>query len=195
MFMDDAYENARLACIMYNCEMNYENNKKGLFKYFSQHNSLYLLSDTLEFLKDKEMVKSGMYGNKAKGTGNYGAIAPYARRCIRDYLLKSLPSITIKEVDGNTVEEIAEVFNYQKIWSKGLLQELAMYSVDGNFDRHDALAMLMLLREDKLRLLGDTSARDAGQNRDVGYLGKDSFFEKNYRKNDLNSTRSKLKFQ
>ena len=55
--------------------------------------------------------------------------------------------------------------------------------------------MLMLLREDKLRLLGDTSARDAGQNRDVGYLGKDSFFEKNYRKNDLNSTRSKLKFQ
>ena len=133
--------------------------------------------------------------HNSKGTGNYGAIAPYARRCIRDYLLKSLPSITIKEVDGNTVEEIVEVFNYQKIWSKGLLQELAMYRVDGNFDRHDALAMLMLLREDKLRLLGDTSARDAGQNRDVGYLGKDSFFEKNYRKNDLNSTRSKLKFQ
>ena len=192
MFMDDAYENARLACIMYNCEMNYENNKKGLFKYFSQHNSLYLLSDTLEFLKDKEMVKSGMYGNKAKGTGNYGAIAPYARRCIRDYLLKSLPNITIKEVDGNTVEEIVEVFNYQKIWSKGLLQELAMYSVDGNFDRHDALAMLMLLREDKLRLLGDTSPRDAGQNRDVNYLGKDKFFENNYRKNDF--VKSKLKF-
>ena len=194
MFMDDAYENARLACIMYNCEMNYENNKKGLFKYFSQHNSLYLLSDTLEFLKDKEMVKSGMYGNKAKGTGNYGAIAPYARRCIRDYLLKSLPNITIKEVDGNTVEEIVEVFNYQKIWSKGLLQELAMYSIDGNFDRHDALAMLMLLREDKLRLLGDTSPRDAGLNRDVGYLGKDAFFEKNYRKNDLNSNKPKFKF-
>jgi hypothetical protein len=52
--------------------------------------------------------------------------------------------------------------------------------------------MLMLLREDKLRLLGDTSPRDAGQNRDVNYLGKDKFFENNYRKNDL--TKYKLKF-
>ena len=67
-----------------------------------------------------------------------------------------------------------------------------MWNADGNYDRHDALAMLMLLREDKLRLLGDTSPRDAGANRDVGYLGKDAFFEKNYRK-DI-STGSKLKF-
>lgn len=52
--------------------------------------------------------------------------------------------------------------------------------------------MLMLLREDKLRLLGDTTARDAGLNRDVNYLGKDKFFENNYRKNDF--TKSKLKF-
>ena len=52
--------------------------------------------------------------------------------------------------------------------------------------------MLMLIREDKLRLLGDTSARDAGQNRDVNYLGKDKFFENNYRKNDF--VKSKLKF-
>lgn len=57
-----------------------------------------------------------------------------------------------------------------------------MYNVDGNFDRHDALAMLMLLREDKLRLLGDVSPRDAISNRDVNYLGKDSFFEKNYKR-------------
>lgn len=50
----------------------------------------------------------------------------------------------------------------------------------------------MLLREDKLRLLGDTSPRDAGQNRDINYLGKDAFFEKNYRKEV--STANKLKF-
>jgi hypothetical protein len=57
-----------------------------------------------------------------------------------------------------------------------------MYNVDGNFDRHDALAMLMLLREDKLRLLGTTSPSDAAKSRDVGYLGEDNFFKKNYRK-------------
>ena len=192
MFADDSYEIARLALLMYNAECNYENNKKGLFKYFSQHNCLYLLSDTLEFLKDKEIVKGGMYGNKSKGVGNYGAVGGYARRAIRDYLLRSKELIVLNDIDGQTVEQSISIFNYQKIWSKGLLQELAMWNADGNYDRHDALAMLMLLREDKLRLLGDTSPRDAGANRDVGYLGKDAFFEKNYRKDT--STGSKLKF-
>jgi hypothetical protein len=50
----------------------------------------------------------------------------------------------------------------------------------------------MLIREDKLRLLGSTSPSDAGASRDVGYLGKDAFFEKNYRKEI--STGNKLKF-
>ena len=130
MFADDAYEEIRLSLLMYNAEMNYENNKKGLFKHFSQHNSLYMLCDTLEFLKDKDMTKPGQYGNKAKGTQNYGngekAIAPYARRCIRDYLLKSNPTNVVREVDGNVIQEALSVFNYQKIPSKALLQELAM---------------------------------------------------------------------
>ena len=42
--------------------------------------------------------------------------------------------------------------------------------------------MLMLLREDKLRLLGSMSAKDAINNRDTEYLGKDKFFEKNYKR-------------
>jgi hypothetical protein len=40
----------------------------------------------------------------------------------------------------------------------------------------------MLLREDKLRLLGVTSPRDAADNRDKNYLGNEDFFEKNYNK-------------
>jgi hypothetical protein len=110
--------------------MNYENNKKGIFGHFSKHNSLYLMCDTLEFLKDKDMTKPGQYGNKAKGTPNYGngekAIAPYARRCIRDYLLKSQTLIVFKEVDGENIQESITTFNYQTIKSKALLQELAM---------------------------------------------------------------------
>ena len=126
MFADDSYEVARMALLMYNAECNYENNKKGFFTYMSKHNCLYLLSDTLDFLKDKEIVKGGMYGNKAKGTGNYGSVAPYARRCIRDYLLKTSENIQVKEVDGK-LESLSttNIFNYQKIWSKALLQELA----------------------------------------------------------------------
>lgn len=65
MFAEDFYETCRRILMLYNAECNYENNKKGLFTYFSQHNSLYLLSDVLEFLKDKEMIKGNLYGNKA----------------------------------------------------------------------------------------------------------------------------------
>lgn len=183
MFADEAYENCRLALLMYNAECNYENNKKGLFAYFSKMNSLYLLCPTLEFLKDKEMVKSGMYGNKSLGTGNYGSVAPYARRCIRDWLLKPEKILVSSIVDGQLVEEERTILGLQKIWSKPLLQELSMWSPDGNYDRHDALAMLMLIREDKLRLLGDMSPRDAISNRDLNYLGQDKFFEKNYKRN------------
>ena len=94
MFADDFYETCR-ALIWYNAECNYENNKKGLFKYFSQHNSLYLLSDTLDFLKDKELMKPGLYGNKAKGTISSAPIKAYGRRCIRDWLLKP---VTVTQV-------------------------------------------------------------------------------------------------
>ena len=68
-FADDFYELCRRALLMYDARSNYENNKKGLFKYFSQHNCLYLLTDTLEFLRDRDMVKGeSLFGNKSKGT-------------------------------------------------------------------------------------------------------------------------------
>lgn len=64
-FAEDYYEQVRRMCIYYNGRLNYENNKKGLFAYFSKMNSLYLLTDVLEYLKDREMVKGQPYGNKA----------------------------------------------------------------------------------------------------------------------------------
>lgn len=65
MFAEDYYETCRRICLFYNAELLYENNKKGLFTYFSKANCLYLLSDVPEFLRDKEMVKGTLYGNKA----------------------------------------------------------------------------------------------------------------------------------
>jgi hypothetical protein len=69
----------------------------------------------LDFLKDKEIVKGNMFGNKSKGTGNYGQVAPYARRCIRDYLLKSTQEIRMIPTENGVIEENVQVFNYQKI--------------------------------------------------------------------------------
>lgn len=65
VFAEDFYEICRKMCLFYNARMNYENNKKGLFAYFSKMNCLYLLSDTLDFLRDKDMIKGYGYGNKA----------------------------------------------------------------------------------------------------------------------------------
>ena len=181
-FAEDFYETCRRALLLYNAECNYENNKKGLFTYFSKHNALYLLADTLEFLRDKEMVRSPLYGNKAKGVNASEPIKLYARRCIRDWLLKPVNDISIIEDKQDIIEQVVIVKNLTKIPYRALLKELSMWNPDGNFDRHDALGMLMLMREDKLRLIGDRDPSLAAKNRDTGYLGNDPFFTKNYKK-------------
>lgn len=177
MFADEFYENCRRALLFYNAVCNYENNKKGLFSYFSKTNSLYLLTDTLEFLKDKDMVKGALYGNKTKGTVATQPVNSYARRCIRDWLLKPIEVTKIGD-NGETVETIPLLF---KICNKALLQELSLWNADGNFDRVSALGMLMLVREDVLRLLGETKP-ESNVFDDANYLGNDDFFDKNYHK-------------
>lgn len=175
MFADDYYETSRRLCLFYDARMNYENNKKGLFGYFSKMNCLYLLTDTLEFLKDKDMVKGQLYGNKAKGTNATTPINAYARTLIRNWLLK--PVVTVQVIDGE--EQEVTVPNLMFIKSKALLQELAQWNPDGNFDRVSSLGMLMLLREDKMITLGGDVSKAINHNRDSD-LSNDNFFKKNY---------------
>jgi hypothetical protein len=54
---DDFYEICRRMMIFYNAQGNYENNIKGLFGYFNNKNSLYLLCDTPLYLRDIEESK------------------------------------------------------------------------------------------------------------------------------------------
>jgi len=89
---------ARRLCLFYNGRMNYENNKKGLFAYFSRMNSLYLLTDILDFLKDKDMIKGSAFGNKAKGTVATAPINAYGRTLLRNWLLK--PIVRVELIDG-----------------------------------------------------------------------------------------------
>lgn len=175
MFADDYYETSRRLCLFYNARMNYESNKKGLFAYFSKMNCLYLLTDVLEFLKDKDMVKGQLYGNKAKGTNATLPINAYARTLIRNWLLK--PVVTVQVIDGE--EQEVTVPNLMFIKSKALLQELAQWNPDGNFDRVSSLGMLMLLREDKMITLGGDVTRAIKHNSDSD-LSNDKFFKKNY---------------
>lgn len=175
LYAEDLYELVRKALIFYNARLNYENNLKGIFSYFSQKNCTYLLTDTLEFLKDKQLIKSIGYGNLSKGTRATAAINNYARNLLRSWLLKSTIETIVEE--GEEKEVIFS--NLYTIKSKEVLKELIGFNSEGNFDSISALGMLMLLREDKMILYqGDVNNREDKSS--SSYLGNDPFFKDNY---------------
>ena len=177
-YADENYEICRKLCLFYNGKVNYENNKKGLFAYFSRMNCTYLMTDTLNFLKDKQMIKVQGYGNSAKGTVATAAINNYALELIRRWLL--IPTTVIRNIDGKEQEvSIPNLFNIQ---SRALLQELIGYNSEGNFDRVSSLGMLMLLREDKVIMHQGNFSTAKEDTSDRNYLGNDPFFNDNYDK-------------
>lgn len=176
-FADDFFEKVRRLCLFYNGRMNYENNKKGLFAYFSRMNCTYLLTDQLEFLKDKQMIKDTGYGNKAKGTNATEAINAFARNRLRAWLLR--PVTVIKTIDGE--EQEVEIPNLFTLRSRAFIKELINYNSEGNFDRISAAGMLMLLREDRIILYQGKVSREKQEKADSSYLGNDPFFKNNYR--------------
>ena len=175
LYADDYYEICRKLCLFYNGRLNYEYNKKGLFSHFSTRNSLYLLTDVLDFLKEKQMMKEG-YGNKSKGTNASPAINAYARSRLRSWLLSPVP--IMQTIDGEEKEVL--VPRLFTVRNRALLKELINYNSEGNFDRISAMGMLMLLREDRMiRYQGDVS-REKQEKSNIGYDGNDPFFKKNY---------------
>lgn len=176
LFADDFYEICRKMCLFYNGRMNYENNKKGLFAYFSKMNCLYLLTDVLDFLKDKDMVKGSSYGNKAKGTNATAAINAYAKNLLRSWLLRPVP--VIQTIDGEDQEVM--IPNLYILRSRALIKELILYNSEGNFDRISSMGMLMLLREDKMILYKGEVSKSKEEDASASYLGNDPFFKTNY---------------
>ena len=174
-FADDYYEICRKLCLFYNGRLNYEYNKKGLFSHFSTRNSLYLLTDVLDFLKEKQMMKDG-YGNKSKGTNASPAINAYARSRLRSWLLAPVP--IMQTIDGEEKEVmVPRLFTVR---NRALLKELINYNSEGNFDRISAMGMLMLLREDRMiRYQGDVS-KEKQERANNSYDGNDPFFKRNY---------------
>ena len=174
-FADDYYEICRKRCLFYNGRLNYEYNKKGLFSHFSTRNSLYLLTDVLDFLKEKQMMKDGI-GNKSKGTNASPAINAYARSRLRSWLLSPVP--VIQTIDGESKEVmVPRLFTVR---NRALLKELINYNSEGNFDRISAMGMLMLLREDKMIKYQGNVGRDRQENAENSYDGEDPFFKRNY---------------
>ena len=172
-FADDNFEMLRKLCIFYNAKCLYESNVKGAYSYFSRMNCLYLLADTPEYLKDKDIIKNIGVGNNSKGVKATKPVNDYANRLIRDWLLKP---VTIQS--GEDSEETT-VFNLTRIRNRALIKELMLYNPDINVDRIRALGLLMLYREQfMVTYNGDPSSSKNVVESD--YLGNDDYFTRNY---------------
>lgn len=174
MFADDFYEIAKKLALFYNCKIMYESNIKGMWGYFNKMNCSYLLAATPEYLKDKQLITSIGYGNKAVGIRAVTPIIKYAFRLIRDWLLKPVPKIE-KDADGNEIE--IKIPNLYNIRNRALLKELIQWNSHGNFDRVMALVQLILYREEKMILYqGDVRK---GETVSTG-MENDDYWERNY---------------
>lgn len=174
-YVDDLNELCRRFCMFYNAKCLYENNKKGTFAYFSKMNSLYMLADTPEYLKDKQLIKSSSFGNSAKGVSATTPIKNYGITLIENWLRKPV-TITTEE-NGEVIE--STIMNLNFIRNRALLKELILYTPETNVDRIMSLVQVMLYREEKMILYqGDVKSRTI--NKDSKGLENDKFFSENY---------------
>lgn len=173
-FADDLYELVRKACLFYNAKCMYENNLRGVFAYFSKCNSTYLLAETPEYLKDRQLIKSTGFGNSAYGIRATPPIINYGFRLIRDWLMKPVTKIE-KDNEGNDVE--VTVPNLYNIKSRALIKELMLWNPVANFDRIMSLCQLMLYREEKMVLYQGNMKHEESYS---SGMENDEYWSKNY---------------
>lgn len=154
-------------------------NKRNTYAYFSRMNSLSLLADTPEYLRQKQLIKYSNWGNSSKGVQATMPIKAFGLGLIRDWLLK--PVVTeVTNDEGVTVQITLPNLYYIK--SRALLRELASFNPDLNVDRIMALLQVMLYREEKMILYQGDMGRLNEEVEDKDYLGNDEFFTTNYDK-------------
>lgn len=142
---EELYENIRRLLLFYNAKVNYENNLKGIFNYFSQHNCTHLMCDTPKIIYDKLDDRSVL--SRKKGTPGTLPVNNWARSLVKTWLLTPI------EKDGG-------IMNMHKIKSVPLLKELIYWNKDDNFDRVSSLGMLMVLKEEFFRVPTSKTAVD-----------------------------------
>ena len=176
MFVDDLNEVCRKLCLFYNGKVMVENNKKNTFAYFSKMNSLHLMADTPEYLKNKQILKANTFGNASKGCPATTPVINFAMERLRDWLLK--PVTVTEESNGESISTTIPNLHFLK--NRALIKELMLYNPAINVDRIMSMCQLMLYREEKM-ILYQGEPRRAEKRIDSTYLGNDPFFNKNYK--------------
>jgi len=173
--VDDYYENVRKLCVYYNAKNLYENNKKGLYGYFKNKNSLYYLADTPKILKEQDLAKGDGIGNRSLGVN-------MSNDKVKFYAIQ----LALKWFESPAYHH-PEKKRLYTIRSLGLLKESISYTMDVNADRMSAFLVLMIYRAD-LELITQ-------QNREtkVKNVGSDSFWSnafKDFKRNKVYNVQS-----
>jgi hypothetical protein len=177
-YAEDNYELLRKLCIFYNAQCLYENNIAGTYAYFSKMRCTYLLADTPEFLKDKDLIKAtNKIGNTSKGVTATKPINDYADRLIREWLIQPRVIQTLDN-EGNEIE--SSISNVFFIKNRALLKELSNYDSEHNFDRVRSLGLLMIFRESFMITYEGSPNKQKTPGDDPSYRGNDDFFFRNY---------------
>ena len=126
---EDYYENVRRLLLYYNARLLYENERKGIFPYFTQKHCDYLLADQPSIVND---VVGKSKVQRRKGIHMVTAIKDWGEGLIKEWLNE---------------EYAPGEKNLTKIFSEPLLEELIQYNDKGNFDRVMAFMMVMIYRQ------------------------------------------------
>lgn len=157
MIADEFYEIVRRLSLLYGAQVMYENNKKGLFGYFSKKNCLHLLADTPQFLRDRVVMKqtTSEIFNTTKGVNALHEINAHARRLQVKWMLseaylenKNILNFTEQENNDTEDQEVkSKKLNVHNIRSIGYIKECLAWNGAINADRISAMNMVMIYDE------------------------------------------------
>jgi hypothetical protein len=167
---NDFYETCRKLLLYYNATGMYEQNLVGLFTYFEQKKSLYLLADTPYQLRNSDTYKVGT--NTSKGINASMKVNQTARDYIKSWLLEP-------------ISEKSEQRVIESIYSTAMLKELIMWNPQGNFDRVSSLGMLMW-HDATTRVHIEERTQEVKTFLDSDYFNKLKVHKKAERKNAFN---------
>ena len=162
---EEYYENVRKLLLFYNARLLFENERKGIYPYFTNKHCDYLLADQpdkviSELFKDSKV-------QRRKGCHMTKQIRQYGEGLILEWLLEEYEP-------GHP--------NLERIYSEPLLEELINTDGVKNVDRVIALCMTMIYREE-LYQVKVAAAKE--QNKQVELFELPLFSQKYYETDDV----------
>ena len=163
---EDYYENVRKLLLFYNARLLFENERKGIYPYFTNKHCDYLLADQpdkviTEIFKDSKV-------SRRKGCHMTKQIRAYGEGLILEWLME--------EYEPGRL-------NIERVYSEPLIEELIENDGVKNVDRLIALCMVMLYREELFQIKV-SAAKDKNKQVELFEL---PLWSQNYWKDDTES--------